>query len=81
MIQIYDKMAREIEQHVQHVIGIPVTNPLYVQMTSLLETVVRARNFRDVQTAIAVLQKVMRASVFFLIIFSDYRSSMCSPVV
>ena len=57
-MQIYDKMARDIEQHLQHVMGVPATNPLYAQMTNLLETVLHARNSRDIQTAIALLQKV-----------------------
>ena len=57
-MQIYDKMARDIEQHLQHIINVPATNPLYAQMTNLLETVIHARNSRDIQTAIALLQKV-----------------------
>ena len=58
VMQIYDKMARDIEQHLQHVIGVPGTNPLYAQMTNLLETVLHARNSRDVQSSMALLQKV-----------------------
>ena len=57
-MQIYDKMARDIEQHLQHIMNVPATNPLYAQMTNLLETVLHARNSRDIQTAIALLQKV-----------------------
>ena len=66
VMQIYDKMARDIEQHLQHVIGVPGTNPLYAQMTNLLETVIHARNSRDVQSSMALLQKVVLVQLYGL---------------
>ena len=55
--QIYDKIAREIEQHLHTVIA-PPTNPQVQTLHSLMEAVIVARNSKEIQTAHALLQKV-----------------------
>ena len=55
--QIYDKIAREIEQHL-HTVMAPPSNPQVQTLHSLMEAVIVARNSKEIQTAHALLQKV-----------------------
>lgn len=59
--QIYEKIAREMEQHLQHLIGIPPGNPLVGQLQGLLEAVALARNSHDIAAARALIQKAVEA--------------------
>ncbi|KAJ8302562.1 hypothetical protein KUTeg_018958 [Tegillarca granosa] len=59
--QIYEKVAREMEQHLQHLIGIPPGNPLVGQLQGLLEAVALARNSHDIAAARALIQKAVEA--------------------
>ncbi|XP_046333509.2 CCR4-NOT transcription complex subunit 1-like isoform X5 [Haliotis rufescens] len=56
---IYEKIARDIEQHLQQMMGIPAGSPMGSQLHSLLEAVLLARNSREIVTAIALLQKAV----------------------
>ncbi len=61
--QIYDKIAREIEQHL-HTVMAPPSTPQVQALHSLLEAVVVARNSKEVSTANALLQKVQFVQSF-----------------
>ncbi len=56
--QIYDKIACEVEQHL-HAIMVPVSNPLKASLHGLMESVLLARNSREIVTALALLQKAV----------------------
>ncbi|XP_060561916.1 CCR4-NOT transcription complex subunit 1-like [Ruditapes philippinarum] len=56
---IYEKIAREIEQHLQHLSNMPPSNPLIVVISSLMEATLMARSSRDIASAIALLQKAV----------------------
>ena len=64
--QIYDKIAREIEQHLQ---SVPPSNPQVVQLHSLLEAVLLARNSREIVTALALLKKVWACGLDFAYLY------------
>ncbi|KAK3085676.1 hypothetical protein FSP39_006989 [Pinctada imbricata] len=56
--QIYEKVGREIEQTLQSFM-LPPTNPLIGQLHKLLESVIMARNSREVNTATMLLTKAV----------------------
>ena len=55
--QIYEKIAREIEQHLHSLIAAP-NSPQVIALKSLLDNVLLAHNSRDVVSALQLLQKV-----------------------
>jgi len=57
MLVIYDKLARETEQHIAQA-NAASTHPLLVQMRGLHEAIMMVRAGRDVVQANALLQKV-----------------------
>jgi len=59
VILIYGKIAQEIEHLLQQCVNVSSSNPLLVQMRSLLETILLARSTRDIVSAIALLQKAV----------------------
>jgi hypothetical protein len=61
---IYEKIAREIEQHLQHLSSMPPSNPLIVVISSLMEATLMARSSRDIASAIALLQKVTSCGLY-----------------
>ncbi|KAL4234231.1 CCR4-NOT transcription complex subunit 1 [Mactra antiquata] len=56
---VYEKIGVEIEQHIQHLMNYPNNHPLLVQMRSLMEAIIMARNSRDVPSTVALLQKAV----------------------
>ncbi|KAK6167378.1 hypothetical protein SNE40_021420 [Patella caerulea] len=56
---IYEKIVREIEQHLQQMINIPSSNPMIAQLNSLMEAIILARQNREMVTAVALLQKAV----------------------
>jgi CCR4-NOT transcription complex subunit 1 len=58
VVQIYDKLCREIEQHLHAIIATP-SNPQMAALSSLLEAVLMARHDRDMVTAVPLLQKAI----------------------
>ena len=55
---IYNKLAREIDNHI-HTVMAPPSNPQVVALHKLLEAVILARNSREVVTALALLTKAV----------------------
>ena len=53
---MYERMVRDLEQHMQHLMTVPLPNPLIAQLQSLREEVLINRVDHD--TAGALLQKV-----------------------
>ena len=56
--QIYDKMAREIEQKLRSII-VPIMNQQVAALHNLLESVLVARNSREIVAALVLLQKAV----------------------
>ncbi|PVD20962.1 hypothetical protein C0Q70_19125, partial [Pomacea canaliculata] len=57
-VLIYDRIIRELEQHLQIVLMLH-NNHIATQLRSLLDTAIQARNTRDSRAAIALLQKAV----------------------
>uniref|UniRef100_T1ISW7 CCR4-NOT transcription complex subunit 1 n=1 Tax=Strigamia maritima TaxID=126957 RepID=T1ISW7_STRMM len=60
LTQTYDKIIVELESYIQATLA-PMSNPQVVALHNLLESVIIARNARDVITASAVVQKDIEA--------------------
>ena len=56
--QIYDKMARDIEQKLRSIVT-PMMNAQVVALHNLLEAVLVARNSREIVAALVLLQKAV----------------------
>lgn len=62
IIQIYERIIREMELHLQQLITLPASNPLLAQMRGLLETVIMSATTKDITSAVALIQKVGNSS-------------------
>lgn len=58
IVHIYDKIASELESYIQSCMA-PPSNPQVAGLHSLLESVILARNSREIVTALALLQKAV----------------------
>nr|KAG5712160.1 hypothetical protein BaRGS_014510 [Batillaria attramentaria] len=58
LMMIYERIVRDLEQHLQMVAMLP-SNPLLTQLHSLLESAVQARNSREPRAANHLLQKAV----------------------
>ncbi|CAK8681219.1 CCR4-NOT transcription complex subunit 1-like isoform X2 [Clavelina lepadiformis] len=58
MTQVYERCIAELEQRIQ-MMGLKQNTPLFSQLQSLHESLVLARNSREVVTALALLQKAV----------------------
>ncbi|KAK2193621.1 hypothetical protein NP493_11g11020 [Ridgeia piscesae] len=56
--QVYDKMAREIEQKLRSLV-VPIMHPQVAALHNLLESVLVARNSREIVAALVLLQKAV----------------------
>ena len=56
--QVYDKMAREIEQRLRSLV-VPIMHPQVAALHNLLESVLVARNSREIVAALVLLQKAV----------------------
>lgn len=58
LMTIYDRIVRDLEQHLQMVAMLP-SNPLTTQIHGLLESAIQARNSREPRTSSILLQKAV----------------------